>query len=74
MSAEGDKTRLLVTIDSLKGELLNKSTELEEKDHRYKELQARLAEAGQKHAKDLENTGAQVTQLESQVIFVCYGP
>lgn len=55
-------------MDSLKGELLNKSTELEEKEHQYKQLQSEFSEAGQKHKKDLENVAAQVTQLQVQVI------
>lgn len=67
MSAEGDKTSLSAHIDSLKGELLNKSTELEEREHQYKELHSQLSEAEQKHSKDLENVGVQVAQLEAQV-------
>lgn len=70
MSIEGDKTSLSAHIDSLKGELLNKSTELEEKEHKYNELQSKFAEAGQKHTKDLENVAVQVAQLEKQVIFL----
>lgn len=69
MSAEGDKTSLSAHIDSLKGELLNKSTELEEKEHQYQELQFKFSEAGQKHTKDLENVAQQVAQLEAQVIY-----
>lgn len=65
---EGDKTSLSSFVDSLKGELLNKSTELEEKEHRYKQLQSEFSEAGQKHKKDLENVAVQVTQLQVQVI------
>lgn len=69
MSVEGDKASLSALIDSLKGELLNKSTELEETEHQYKQLQSQLSETGQKHAKDLENVGVQVAQLEAQVIY-----
>lgn len=72
MSLEGDKASLSTHIDSLKGELLNKSTELEEREHQYKELQSQLTEAGQKHTKDLENVGVQVAQLEAKVIY-CIG-
>ena len=72
MSVEGDKTSLSAHIDSLKGELLNKSTELEEKEHKYNELQSKLTEAGQKHTKDLENVAVQVAQLEKQVIYYYY--
>lgn len=68
MSVEGDKASLSAHIDSLKGELLNKSTELEEREHQYKELQSKFSEAGQKHTKDLENVAVQVKQLEAQVI------
>ncbi|KAK2854193.1 hypothetical protein Q5P01_006854 [Channa striata] len=64
---EGEKAILSAHIDSLKGELLNKSTELEEREHQHQELQSRLLEAGQKHAKDLENVGVQVAQLQAQV-------
>lgn len=55
-------------IDSLKGELLNKSTDLEEREHQYNELQSKFSEAGQKNIKDLENVAVQVAQLEAQVI------
>lgn len=75
MSAEGEKASLSAHIDSLKGELLNKSTELEEREHHYNELQSKFSEAGQKHTKDLENVAVQVAQLEAQVIhciwFIC---
>lgn len=67
LSVEGDKATLCAHIDSLKGELLNKSTELEEKEHQYKELQSKFHEAGQKHTKDLENVRLQTAQLEAQV-------
>lgn len=70
LNVEGDKTSLSSCVDSLKGELLNKSTELEEKEHQYKQLQSELVEAGQKHKKDLENVAVQVTQLQVQVIKV----
>ena len=66
---EGDKARLSALIDSLKGELLNKSTELEEREHQYNQLQSKLSEVGQKHTKDLENVAVQVAQLEAQVIY-----
>lgn len=68
MYVEGEKVTLCAQMDSLKGQLLIKSTELEEKEHQYKELQSQFSEAGQKHTKDLENVGVQVAQLESQVI------
>lgn len=69
MSLEGDKASMSTHIDSLKGELLNKSTDLEEREHQYKELQSEFSEAGKKHTKDLENVAGQVDQLEAQVIF-----
>ncbi|XP_019751367.1 centromere protein F-like [Hippocampus comes] len=65
--AEEDQARLSAHIDSLKGELLIKSTELEEREHQYKDLQTKSSEAEQKRTKDLENVGAQVTHLETQV-------
>lgn len=68
LSVEADKTSLSSCVDSLKGELLNKSTELEEREHQYKQLQSEFSEAGQKHRKDLENVAVQVTQLQVQVI------
>lgn len=68
VSVEGDKARLGAHIDALKGELLNKCTELEEREHQFKQLQAEFSEAGQKHAKDLENVAVQVKQLEAQVL------
>lgn len=71
MSAEGDKAGLAARIDALKGELLNKCTELEEREHQFKQLQAEFAEAGQKHAKDLENVAVQVKLLEAQVLPKC---
>lgn len=64
---EGDKAGLSAHVDALKGELLNKCTELEEREHQYSELQSRSAEAGHKHSKELENVAAQVAQLEAQV-------
>lgn len=67
VSAEGDKASLAAHVDALKGELLNKCTELEEREHQFKQLQAEFSEAGQKHAKDLENVAVQVKQLEGQV-------
>lgn len=69
MVTEEEKGTLSAHIDSLKGELLNKCTELEEREHQYKELQNQLSAAGLKHTKDLENIGVQVTQLEAQVSF-----
>lgn len=68
LCVEGEKAGLSAQIDALKGELLNKSTELEEKEHQYDKLQLQLSEAGQKHSKDLENAGIQLAQLEAQVI------
>lgn len=68
VSVEGDKASLAAHIDALKGELLNKCTELEEREHQFKQLQAESSEAGQKHAKDLENVAVQVKQLEAQVL------
>lgn len=68
VSVEGDKAGLAARIDALKGELLNKCTELEEREHQFNQLQAEFSEAGQKHAKDLENVAVQVKQLEAQVL------
>lgn len=67
-SVEGDKASLAARIDALKGELLNKCTELEEREHQFKQLQAEFSEAGQKHDKDMENIAVQVKQLEEQVL------
>ncbi|XP_062303540.1 centromere protein F [Osmerus eperlanus] len=66
-TVEEEKASLCGQIDSLKGELLNKCTELEEKERLREELLAQLSEVGQKHSKDLENLGLQVTRLEDQV-------
>lgn len=68
VGVEGDKASLAAHIDALKGELLTKCTELEEREHHFKQLQADVSEAGQKHAKDLENVAVQVKQLDSQVL------
>ncbi|CAG13647.1 unnamed protein product [Tetraodon nigroviridis] len=68
VSVEGDKASLAAHLDALKGELLHKCTELEEREHQFKQLQAEFAEAGHKHAKDLENVAVQVKQLEAQVL------
>lgn len=68
MSLEGDKASLAAHVDAFKGELLNKCTELEEREHQFKQLQAEFSEAGQKHAKDLENVFVQMKQLEAQVL------
>lgn len=54
-------------IDSLKGELLNKCMELEEKSCKYEEMVQKYNEANQKHAKDAENTMAQIKMLQDQV-------
>lgn len=67
LCVEGDKASLSAHVDSLKGELLSKSTELEEKQHQYEKLQLQFSEAGQKHNKDLENVGIQLAQLQAQV-------
>lgn len=65
--AEGDKSGLSARVDDLKGDLLRKSTELEEREHRYEELQSKFSEAEEKHRKDLDNVGVQVAQLDAQV-------
>uniref|UniRef100_A0A8C4ZIH5 Centromere protein F n=1 Tax=Gadus morhua TaxID=8049 RepID=A0A8C4ZIH5_GADMO len=64
---EAQRAGLSAQIDSLKGELLNKSTELEVRERQYEDAQAQLSEAGQKHAKDLDNIGVQVALLQEQV-------
>lgn len=66
-STEADKASLSAHIDALKGELLMRSTELEEKEHQYQQLQLHVSEAAQKHDKDLENAGKQLAQLQGQV-------
>lgn len=71
LCVEGDKAALSAHVDSLKGELLCKSTELEEKQRRYEKLQLQFSEAGQKHDKDLQNVGVQLAQLEAQVTPRC---
>ncbi|CAL8403773.1 unnamed protein product [Boreogadus saida] len=64
---EAQRAGLSAQIDSLKGELLNKGTELEVRERQYEDAQAQLSEAGQKHAKDLDNIGVQVALLQEQV-------
>ncbi|XP_063040363.1 centromere protein F isoform X2 [Engraulis encrasicolus] len=54
-------------IDSLKGELLNKCMELEEKGRMYDEMLEKYNDANQKHAKDAENTLAQMKALQDEV-------
>lgn len=54
-------------IDSLKGELLNKCMELEEKNCLYEGIVQKYNEANQKHAKDAENTMTQIKMLQDQV-------
>ncbi|XP_076155777.1 uncharacterized protein cenpf isoform X1 [Alosa pseudoharengus] len=54
-------------IDSLKGELLNKCMELEEKSCKYDEMVQKYNEAGQKHTKEAENTMVQIKMLQDQV-------
>lgn len=71
---EGQHACLTSQMDSLKGQLLDKSTELEVRERQYEHAQSQLSEAGQKHAKDLENIGSQVAQLQQQVhcIKLCF--
>ncbi|KAL4623897.1 centromere protein F [Arapaima gigas] len=64
---ENEKRMLMDQVDGLKGELLNKCMELEEKDHICHELQKKCEEAEQKYGKDLENTVFKVNLLQEQV-------
>ncbi|KPP71133.1 centromere protein F-like, partial [Scleropages formosus] len=64
---EKEKGTLTGQVDSLKGELLNKCMQLEEKEHICNELQKKFEEAGQKYNKDFENTMATVVILQGQV-------
>ncbi|CAL9701706.1 unnamed protein product [Knipowitschia caucasica] len=66
-SAEEKHSGLSAQIDTLKGDLLNKCTELEEREHQYQKLQSNLSEVELKHSKDLDNVRLQVVQLEDQV-------
>ncbi|KAA0711285.1 Centromere protein F [Triplophysa tibetana] len=65
--SENDKLCISGQIDALKGELLNKCVELEEKGRAYEELQHQFSETDQKHAKEMENLKLQISQMHGQV-------
>lgn len=64
---ENEKICLSGQIDSLKGELLVKCVELEEKGRVYEELQQQLGETHQKHNKEMDNLKQQITLMQEQV-------
>uniref|UniRef100_A0A671NBQ2 Centromere protein F n=1 Tax=Sinocyclocheilus anshuiensis TaxID=1608454 RepID=A0A671NBQ2_9TELE len=64
---ENEKICLSGQIDSLKGELLVKCVELEEKGRVYEELQQQLRETHQKHNKEMDNLKQQITLMQEQV-------
>lgn len=64
---ENEKICLSGQIDSLKGELLIKCVELEEKGRVYDELQQQLSETHQKHNKEMDNLKRQITLMQEQV-------
>ncbi|XP_059376572.1 centromere protein F-like [Carassius carassius] len=64
---ENEKICLSGQIDSLKGELLVKCVELEEKGRVYEELQQQLHESHQKHNKEMDNLKQQITLMQKQV-------
>ncbi|XP_042598498.1 centromere protein F isoform X1 [Cyprinus carpio] len=64
---ENEKICLSGQIDSLKGELLVKCVELEEKGRVYEELQQQLCETHQKHNKEMDNLKQQITLMQEQL-------
>ncbi|XP_077096038.1 uncharacterized protein cenpf [Siphateles boraxobius] len=64
---ENEKICLSGQIDSLKGELLVKCVELEEKGRVYEELQRQFSETHQKHNKEMDNLKQQITVMQDQV-------
>jgi len=64
---ETEKICLSGQIDSLKGELLLKSVDLEEKVRVYEELQQQFSETHQKHNKEMDNLKQQITVMQEQV-------
>lgn len=64
---ENEKICLSGQIDSLKGELLVKCVELEEKGRVYEELQQQFSETHQKHNKEMDNLKQQITLMQEQV-------
>uniref|UniRef100_A0A672KQ06 Centromere protein F n=1 Tax=Sinocyclocheilus grahami TaxID=75366 RepID=A0A672KQ06_SINGR len=64
---QNEKICLSGQIDSLKGELLVKCVELEEKGRVYEELQQQLRETHQKHNKEMDNLKQQITLMQEQV-------
>ncbi|KAF4102363.1 centromere protein F [Onychostoma macrolepis] len=64
---ENEKICLSGQTDSLKGELLVKCVELEEKGRVYEELQQQLCETHQKHNKEMDNLKQQITLMQEQV-------
>ncbi|XP_052009006.1 centromere protein F-like isoform X2 [Xyrauchen texanus] len=66
-ASENEKICLSAQIDSLKGELLIKCVELEEKGRVYEELQQQFSETHQKHSKEMHNLKQQITQMQEQI-------
>uniref|UniRef100_A0A8C1CQZ9 Centromere protein F n=1 Tax=Cyprinus carpio carpio TaxID=630221 RepID=A0A8C1CQZ9_CYPCA len=64
---ENEKICLSGQIDSLKGELLVKCVELEEKGRVYEELQQQFSETHQKHNKEVDNLKQQITLMQEHV-------
>lgn len=64
---ENEKICLSGQIDALKGELLNKCVELEEKGRAYEELQHQFSEMDQKHNKEMDNLKQQISEMHGQV-------
>lgn len=65
--SENEKLCLSGQIDALKGELLNKCVELEEKGRAYEELQHQFSETDQKHNKEMDNLKQQICLMHGQV-------
>ncbi|XP_028825308.1 centromere protein F-like [Denticeps clupeoides] len=61
------ETEKLSQIDFLKGELLNKCSELEEQNRMYEEMQQKYNEVNQKYIKDKENAMVQITALQEHM-------
>lgn len=63
---ENEKIGLSGQIDSLKGELLVKCVELEEKGQVYEELQQQFGETQTKHKKEMDNLTQQITLMQEK--------
>lgn len=65
--SENKKLCLSGQIDALKGELLNKCVELEEKGRAHEELQHQFSETDQTHNKEMDNLKQQICLMHGQV-------